>query len=59
MLDIFEKDYIMDTKTGLNENSINELKVTKERTDDPVRKANIDKQIANMKIKIEQTRNTK
>jgi len=32
------------------------LQAAKERTDDPVKKANIDKQMANIKIKMEQKR---
>jgi hypothetical protein len=36
---------------------IKRLQNTKEKTDDPIKKANIDKQIATIKIKMAQTRN--
>lgn len=71
MLDVYEKDYIRDTKKNLSEANVeqlqNQISALSDRIkalqdgkgDDPIKNANIDKQIASIKIKIETLRKQK
>jgi len=71
MLDVYEKDYIRDTKKNLSESNVEQMQnkinmltdilidLNDSKGDDPVRNANIDKQVASIRIQIANLRKQK
>ena len=71
MLDVYEKDYIRDTKKNLSEANVEQMQnkinmltdrlidLSDSKGDDPVRNANIDKQVASIRIQIATLRKQK